>query len=610
MSEKDNMILPTEGEPKVVKHDPTLDLQALMENAQVPEEKEEEHKKSPLEELIERGGPQKGMAVTKEELIEGRELQPLRANNETEEFQKGVKSELSELDRMIEEAKSNPGITPTSDLKSHLAMIDHLTGHDYKEELRETLLMRKRDKLVAEGKKASDAKVTEEELEAAYQEWLKSDDGMYAMQYQKNLKNKEELKEPEKKEETPKEEVPSDEVVKSNGPMEFLYGKKVDDGDDDEEEKKLDAESESMIQVIIDKTGLGADVHFTEEEREKIVKSSRVIVTEVENIDLESIEVEDTDKSFMEIAQENQITGIQTPVMFPMSMFRATMTGMSFGDLNSVAVNPENSSIETTSRQLSIIYNNLTNVSIGKFPSYDEFLNKFYINDLNMGLFGVVCSTLPEQDSITMTCGRCKQDYDFSYSPRSLLDLRSLDKTVLTRFDKLIDATDLFTAKKLFEENPLRKLKRIKLPYSNVIVECGFVTAAEFFSDRMSQIFSDPEAVIDRLGARSDVYMALSTLLFLVRGVLIPHNGKWIRFKNADDVLDAIYGLKPQDVSILLNYLGKMSEPYSVTFAIYDVKCPHCGAVTKRVEVDIPNLVFQRAGALRNLDVELREMPG
>lgn len=600
MSEKDNMILPTEGEPREVKHDPTLDLQELMDNAQIPTEKEE-HKKTPLEELIEQGGAQKGMPVTKEELMEGRELQPLRANNETEEFQKGVKSELSELDRMIEEAKSNPGISPTSDLKSHLAMIDHLTGHDYKEELRETLLMRKRDQLVAEGKKPSDAKITEEELEAAYQDWLKTDDGMYAMQYQQNLKNKEELKEPEKKEVAPKEETSSDEVVKSDD---------LNVDEDDEEEKKIDAESESMIQVIIDKTGLGADVHFTEEEREKIVKSSRVIVTEVENIDLESIEVEDTDKSFMEIAQENQITGIQTPVMFPMSMFRATMTGMSFGDLNSVAVNPENFSIETTSRQLSIIYNNLTNVSIGKFPSYDEFLNKFYINDLNMGLFGVVCSTLPEQDSITMTCGRCKQDYDFSYSPRSLLDLRNLDKTVLTRFDKLIDATDLFTAKKLFEENPLRKLKRIKLPYSNVIVECGFVTAAEFFSDKMSQIFSDPEAVIDRLGARSDVYMALATLLFLVRGVLIPHNGKWIRFKSADDVLDAIYGLKPQDVSILLNYLGKMSEPYSVTFAIYDVKCPHCGAVTKRVEVDIPNLVFQRAGALRNLDVELREMPG
>ena len=597
MSEKDNMILPTEGEPREVKHDPTLDLQELMDNAQIPTEKEE-HKKTPVEELIEQGGAQKGMPVTKEELIEGRELQPLRANNETEEFQKGVKSELSELDRMIDEAKSNPGIAPTSDLKSHLAMIDHLTGHDYKEELRETLLMRKRDKLVAEGKKPSDAKVTEEELEAAYQDWLKTDDGMYAMQYQKNLKNKEELKAPEKKEESPKEDTAPEDTSSD------------DDVGSDEPAKELDAESESMIQVIIDKTGLGVDVHFTDEEREKIVKSSRVIVTEVENIDLESIEVEDTDKSFMEIAQENQISGIQTPVMFPMSMFRATMTGMSFGDLNSVAVHPYNSSIEDTSRQLSIIYNNLSHVSIGKFPSYDEFLNSFYIADMNMGLFGVACSTLPEQDSITMTCGRCKQDYDYSYSPRSLLDLRSMDKTILSRFDKLIDATDIFTAKKVFEENSLRKLKRIKLPFSNVIVECGFVTAAEFFNDKMVQIFSEPDTIIDRLGARSEIYMALSTVLFLVRGVLVPHNGKWIRFKNADDVLEAIYGLKPQDVTILLNYLSKMVEPYAVTFALHDVKCPHCGAITKRVEVDIPTLVFQRAGAPRTLDVELRELPG
>ena len=589
--------------PKTLKRDPNLDLLALMNEAQIPKE-EETKKKTPLDEMIEKGS-QKGMPVTKQELKDGMALQPLRSNNDTPEFEAGVKAELAELDEMIDKAKNNEGITPTNDLKSHLAMINHLSGHDYKAELRETLMMRKRDKYIAEGKNPADAKITDEELEKAYQEWLQSEDGMYAMSFQNDLEAGRKIDpNPDgipKKEEAPKAEEKKPEETKTDD-------SNVDEGD--AVDSDMDDEKNQMIQIIIDKTGLGADVHFTDEEREKIVKTSRIIVTEVENEDLETIDVEDADKSFMDIAAENTITGIQTPVMFPMSMFRATMTGMSFGDLNSITMNSDNNSIEQISRQLSIIYNNLTNVSIGKFPSYDEFLNGFFISDLQMAMFGVACSTLPEEDSITMECGRCKRDYDFAYSPRALLDLKTLDKKVLDRFDKLIDATDVFTAKKIFEENPLRKTKRIKLPYSNVIVECGFITAGEFFSSKTAQLFSDQEAIVERLGSRADIYLSLSTLIFLVRAVLIPRNGKWIRFKNADDVLDAIYGLKPQDVTILLNFLEKFAEPYSVNFAIYDVKCPHCGAVTKRVNVDITNLVFQRTGALRALDVELKGMPG
>ena len=588
---------------KTLKRDPSLDLQALMDNAQIPSGASET-KKTPLEEMMEQGS-NKGMPVTKQELKDGMALQPLRANNETPEFEKGVKAELAELDGMIAEAKSNAGITPTSDLKSHLAMIDHLSGHDYKEELRETMLMRKRDQYAAQGKKPSEATVSDEELERAYQEWLQSEDGMYAMSFQKDLRAGRKINPNPEGIEIAKKNTPVDD----NSSNDESSAEDTSDSTDDNTEE-IDPEKEQMIQVIIDKTGFGADVHFTPEEQEKIIKSSRIIVTEVESTDLETIEVEDADKSFMEIAAENTITGIQTPVMFPMSMFRATMTGMSFGDLNSVATNPQNSSVESMSRQLSIIYNNLTNVSIGKFPSYDEFLNGFFMSDLDMALFGVACSTLPEEDSITMECGRCKRDYDYSYSPRALLDLRSLDKKILDRFDKLIGATDLFTAKRLFEENPLKKTKRIKLPYSNVIVECGFITCAEFFNSKTAQIFSDPEAVAERLGSRAEVYMSLATLLFLVRSVLVPHNGKWIRFKEADDVLEAIYGLKPQDVTILMNYLGQFSAPYGVSFSIYNVKCPHCGAITKRVNVDIQNLVFQRTGALRALDVELKGMPG
>ncbi len=579
-----------------IKRDPSLDLNILMQNAQVPKEAEPK-KKTPLEEMMERGS-NKGMAVTRAELEEGRADKPLRSSNESEETEKGIKSELAELDSMIEKAKSE-GITGATDFNQHIAMIDHLTGHNHREEIRETIKLRKRDAAKAAGEDPNAVTVTEEEVEAEYQQWLKTPEAMQAAHYNDKVPASQPV-------EAPKQIPANAETAEATGKT----SEEADAKSDDDSVDEVDPEKEKLIQILIDKTGLGVNVEFTPEEQEKIIKSSKILVTEVEDVNLETLNVVDADKPFLELAAEETYDGIQTPVMFPYSMFRADIRGLSFGDLSAIAVNPDKMTVEAMSLRMSVLYNNLVNSSIGKFASYDEFANKFFMNDVNMGLFGVVCSTLPEKDSITMTCGHCGKDYDHTYTPRALLDLQGTSKTILSRFDQLIEATDVFSARKLFEDNNLKKMKRIRLPFSNVIIECGFATCAEYLGGKVAQILFDPDALIEKMGAKAEIYYTLAVLMHLVRGALVSRNGRWTRFTDADDVLEIMYHLKPQDVAILIQFLSKFSEPYNYGFVMTDLRCPHCGHVTKRIAIEIPQLLFTRATGLRELDVELKETRG
>nr|DAO30569.1 MAG TPA: hypothetical protein [Caudoviricetes sp.] len=594
-------VKPVNGEVsgEQIKRDPSLDLNILMQNAQVPKEAEPK-KKTPLEEMMERGS-NKGMTVTRTELEEGRADKPLRSSNESEETEKGIKSELAELDSMIEKAKSE-GITGATDYKQHIAMIDHLTGHDHREEIRETIKLRKRDAAKAAGEDPNAVTVTDEEVETEYQQWLKTPEAMQAAQYNDSMPAR------------ALNQIPVNTEVAGaamSDPNKNATEETDDKSDDDDNvEEEVDPEKEKLIQILIDKTGLGVNVDFTPEEQEKIIKSSKILVTEVEDVNLETLNVVDADKPFLELAAEETYDGIQTPVMFPYSMFRADIRGLSFGDLSAIAVNPDKMTVEAMSLRMSVLYNNLVNSSIGKFASYDEFANKFFMNDLNMGLFGVVCSTLPEKDSITMTCGHCHKDYDHTYTPRALLDLQGTSKTILSRFDQLIEASDVFSARKLFEDNNLKKMKRIRLPFSNVIIECGFATCAEYLGGKVAQILFDPDALIDKMGAKAEIYYTLAVLMHLVRGALVSRNGRWTRFTDVDDVLEIMYHLKPQDVAILIQFLSKFSEPYNYGFVMTDLRCPHCGHVTKRIAIEIPQLLFTRATGLRELDVELKETRG
>lgn len=361
----------------------------------------------------------------------------------------------------------------------------------------------------------------------------------------------------------------------------------------DSETEEISEEKKSLVNVIIDKTGLGGDFIFTDDEKEKLFSATEIRLTEVEEIDLATIKVKKSEKSFLESVDEFQLGSSRVPVVFPASRFRAEMTGLSYGEMGDISLNGENITFEQIRKKLTVIYNKMVNPSIGKFESFEDFLRKFAYIDIDLAVYGLVVATFPEVDDIPLTCNnpRCKKSFNHKFSPRTLIRFEKANESFLNATKEVIECPP-DKASKLSEESPTRMHKMIKLPDSKFIVEIGFASSYDYLYTIVDNVLGDkfeeehPDDV-------NGILQLNTTLLSLIRGVYVPRkDGEYEYYDDFEDMINALYMIKPGEVAILASLLTKYTEGYSIDFELVDITCPHCGTKTRTIPLDINYLVF------------------
>ena len=104
----------------------------------------------------------------------------------------------------------------------------------------------------------------------------------------------------------------------------------------------------------------------------------------------------------------------------------------------------------------------------------------------------------------------------------------------------------------------------------------------------------------------NQVYMDNVLLLTTVRSVYIPNeDGTYIECTGYKDILDALYNISPTEIQILAAYTGKLQSKYEVTFSFGNVTCPHCKNVTKNLDINVDDLVFQTYQRLMSTEIDL-----
>ena len=423
-------------------------------------------------------------------------------------------------------------------------------------------------------------------------------------------KNPDILKTGEAPAETPTEE--SNEAVSQDTTEEKAPETPVEVKDDPEAAKKAEDEKKEelkkqVINILIDKTGMGVDFHFDEEEKAKLKTAEEIHVTEVEDIDLATITVKKPERSFVDTASEYQLSSSRVPVVFPASRFRAYMTGLTYGEMADIAFTHENMNFDKANKRLSIIYNKMADPSCGKFDSYDDFLKKFSFMDMQLAIYGIIIATFPELDDIGMTCNnsKCGQSFSHKFSPRSLIQFDLCDQRFLDGMKEVIDCP-IGKEKELMENSPTMKHKRIRLPDTGLIVEVGFASAYEYLYNGIVDLndedkFKDEHP--DDLGGALRINAAL---LSAVRALYVPNDdGSYTMFDKGEDMINILYNVKPNEIRLIVSILDKYATGYSPVFALKDVKCPHCGGVTPIVPIeDLTELVFQKYLRLLNTSLD------
>ena len=362
---------------------------------------------------------------------------------------------------------------------------------------------------------------------------------------------------------------------------------KSSEAEEDNKEEEISPEKKRIVEILIDKTGLGGDFFLSEEEKKKLSEAETIRINEVRILDLATIK-----------AKRSSVSG-----------FKAQMKGLSYGEYADIALSMENVKFDQYYKRLSIIYNHMTNISRGDFKDFEDFLKHFSYTDISLALYGLYISTEKEIQEIPLRCGNkeCGKTFNWEYNTRNILRLERCADKFLKKMEEVATAKPS-DYDKIAENAAVNNSKYVELPDSKVVCEMGVASAYDFLYNFIPLM--NEETFKDAFGNdASQVYMDNVLLLTSVRSVDVPDGeGGYIHCTGYKDILDTIYYIGPNDIKYLAAQTAKIQSLWEVTYSLGDTKCPHCGAVTKNLDVSMDDLVFQTYNRLMSTEIELSKI--
>ena len=368
----------------------------------------------------------------------------------------------------------------------------------------------------------------------------------------------------------------------------------IDNGPDEEEEVSPSKERETLVRVLIDKTNLGIPPIFDEVEKDKILTADQVDIVEVETVELKSTTFKKPKKSFLESVSGYESHGVNIPMTFPCSRFRATMRGLTYGEMTDVALVYQDITYERVLKKLTIIYNKMNNISCGGFDSFDEFLDNFSYADIPLATYGLYIASSPEKDTIGLRCGNteCDKNFRWNFKTRSLLQMDMCSDAFLNAMKEVVDVSGN-DARELFMKAPHKNEKIFKLPNTGWLIHVAYATCREY----LDLILKNNDIEEFRKTHPDDINGTKQSgivFLQLIRAISIPdEDGTYERYDDVSDILEAIYSMNLDDLRIMSEIVDRYNSEYTVTFGVRNVVCPHCQTKTALVNVDIDELVFR-----------------
>lgn len=365
------------------------------------------------------------------------------------------------------------------------------------------------------------------------------------------------------------------------------------------------AKREESVTVILNKLNENT-VNFTDDEREKMIKTNVINVRIVDNLDLSSAEVDRTPVSFNDLINEFKCDTIQTPVVFPQSGFRAYMTGLSVSEMLAFGLNGQNGyTVDDFKKRLNIVYRHMVNPTI-YIENFNDFLNKFAWSDLELAVWGMLISSFPTEDTVTLQCGKqdCKKSYEVKYNPSAILDWDEVSKDFISLFETIISCTDANT-ENIAKNSPIRKSLIVELPYTKIRAELGRPSAHDYVS-RIAPAMIDEKAIKAIVGENPnerDTSVFLATMF--IRVLYVPVNGKYHPLTSYKNIYQMLSQLRPGELDALISVVNNKFPDTEPAFYLPKSKCPYCGNVSDKIEISASELLFQRAQDLSHTQYEV-----
>ena len=372
-----------------------------------------------------------------------------------------------------------------------------------------------------------------------------------------------------------------------------------EDSMDDGSEKKEDfLKRYQEAVVVIDKTGMGQVINFTDEEREKMKKVKSITLKEVETVELKSIKTKKAKTGIADRILKKRNTVRNTTVVLPISGLTMVMKGCSTFELMGL-INGDQVNVSTLVSKWTLIHSKVESTSIGKM-NFNTFLNNVASLEYDILVYGILCATFPDEDTFPLTCPMCKSSIEHKYEMRSLLRAEEMSDKLAELVKYTADSS--YTeemAKKCFDESLLNTEKSIQLPDSEFICTIGVQNAYSFIYDSVN--------AIDKLDEK---YNQATIIASAVSRIFVPNpddgGATYLEVEDTEDKIKLIYSLNAKDISILSTKIGEITEGLEFKFGLMDINCPNkkCEHHVNSVEVELDTILFHKYQQAMNTTID------
>lgn len=368
--------------------------------------------------------------------------------------------------------------------------------------------------------------------------------------------------------------------------------------------KRLDREIEALASkyngknttVVINVPSEAADkIEFTEAQQQKIEKSSKIQLVQVEKKELGTLKLKNVNKKenklkFIEKVNNKFISTYSTPL--PLTAEFATFRGALLIELLQARVENGEMLQETVNKKASLAYKHYVEGITHKIKedgktvmTYNDFVNKFRYHDLDLMMYAITCASSGPMTVSDLTCSKCGEVFTHEFSVSSLLVTDNFPEKIRNLYEDIIKhRSQLSYIETLQKEHD--ELLRVQSPITKNIYDIGAPSIARAVSLLNSINPDDP----------TDIYI-LALALF-THSVFIYDDtdgeGEYVPFTdeesdgNYDDLISVLKMMPQNELTMLHDVSVEMS--YTAEF-IMKSKCPHCGTDLVN-NIPINDLVF------------------
>lgn len=342
--------------------------------------------------------------------------------------------------------------------------------------------------------------------------------------------------------------------------------------------------------VEISKTDV-EKLQFTPEEREKLVKVKTIKLKVIEDTTLATLPIERVEKNNKAAMLQSLDTNLsQYSVPLPLANDYCRFKGSQLIQLIQAIRYDDATLDEVISNKASLVYNQLANgANLKKYDedgkiimSYQEFINKFLFHDLDMALFGILVASSMEEIESALTCGSCKNKFQWKYNLKTLLNLDEISDDFKEKFDDILKhKSNPDYLENLYKKN--YKSIRVESPITKNVYELNYPTIARAIN--LYRLIDTTDETM--------VYLSAFALFIDKMYVYNKKTGNYIEIEESEYryLLDVLQMIPQEEIDIIQNFL----KPFIyVPKFILESKCPSCGFKMKN-ELSIDDLVFLKA---------------